>query len=96
MPVENVPYDYYTPQFITIYADLGEEKKAQELLEGMVKQSTEALNYYLAKGALFEMEIQTNMLMMQQLVFAAQELGMNERAAQLEQQFMQYLQRMRR
>lgn len=96
LPVENVPYDYYTPQFITIYADLGEEKKAQELLEGMVKYSTDALNYYLAKGALFEMEIQTNMLMMQQLVFAAQELGMNERAAQLEQQFMQYLQRMRR
>ncbi|MBB6611227.1 DUF2723 domain-containing protein [Pontibacter sp. Tf4] len=96
LPVSTVPYDYYTPQFITIYADLGEEQKAKELLEGMVKQSSENLNYYLSKGALFEMEIQTNMLMMQQLVYAAQEIGMPERAAELEQQFMQYLQRMRR
>ncbi|NDK57613.1 glycosyltransferase family 117 protein [Pontibacter fetidus] len=96
MPLETVPYDYYTPQFISIYAGLGEEQKAKELLDAMAKKSTGALNYYLAKGALFDMEIQTNLFVMQQLVMAAQELGMKERAAELEQQFTQYLQAMRR
>ncbi|WP_162427582.1 glycosyltransferase family 117 protein [Pontibacter pudoricolor] len=96
MPLETVPYDYYTPQFISIYAGLGEQKKAEKLLNDMAKSSGQALNYYLSKGALFDMEIQTNLLVMQQLVFAAQELGMQERALELERQFTQYLQSMRR
>jgi len=96
LPLETVPHDYYTPQFINIYAGLGEDQKAKQLLDDMAKNSSEALNYYLSKGALFEMEVQTNMLMMQQLVFAAQDLGMTERAAELERQYTQYLQSMRR
>ncbi|MBC5773953.1 DUF2723 domain-containing protein [Pontibacter sp. KCTC 32443] len=96
MPLETVPYDFHTPQFITIYAALGEEQKAKELLDGMTNKSREALNYYLSKGALFDMEIQSNLYVMQQLVMAAQNLGMQERAAELEQQFTQYLQGMRR
>ncbi|HEY4652838.1 MAG TPA: DUF2723 domain-containing protein [Pontibacter sp.] len=96
LPLETVPYDYYTPQFIPIYAGLGEKEKAKQLLEDMAGKTRQSLNYYLAKGALFDMEIQTNMFVMQQLVFAAEELGMQERATELEQQFMQYLQSMRR
>ncbi|GAB3828011.1 DUF2723 domain-containing protein [Pontibacter rugosus] len=96
LPLETVPYDYYTPQFIPIYAALGETEKAKEMLELMAQGSQEALDYYFAKGALFDQEIQVNMVVLQQLIGTAEELGMQERASQLQQQFMQYLQRMRR
>jgi hypothetical protein len=95
-PVSSVPYDYYTPQFIPMLAEVGDEAKAKEVLETMSKESTKALDYYFAKGALFDTEIQTNMIILQQLVSAAEEIGMEQRAQQLQQQFMQYLQRMRR
>jgi hypothetical protein len=95
LPLETVPYDYYTPQFIALYDMLGEEEKAKELLELMAQGSQKSLDYFFAKGSLFEQEIQVNMIIMQQLVGAAQQLGLNDRAAQLEQQFRLYLQRMR-
>jgi tetratricopeptide (TPR) repeat protein len=96
MPGSTVPYDYYTPQFIPIYDALGEQEKAEQLLEAMAQDSQKSLDYYFSKGSLFDMEIQTNMVVLQQLIGAAENLGMQDRAAQLQQQFMQYLQRMRR
>ncbi|WP_266204132.1 glycosyltransferase family 117 protein [Pontibacter kalidii] len=96
LPLETVPYDYYTPQFIPIYAALGEKEKATELLDHMAQGSQKALDYYFAKGSLFDQEIQVNMVILQQLVGSAQQLGLDDRAQQLEQQFRQYLQRMRR
>ena len=96
MPGNAVPYDYYTPQFIPIMMQIGEEERARQILDEMVKDSQQALDYYFEKGALFDTEIQTNMVILQQLVGIAQEIGMEDRAQQLQQQFMQYLQRMRR
>ncbi|MCX2738630.1 glycosyltransferase family 117 protein [Pontibacter anaerobius] len=96
LPLETVPYDYYTPQFISIYAALGEMDKATELLDLMAQGSQKALDYYFAKGSLFDQEIQVNMVILQQLIGSAQQLGLDDRATQLEQQFRQYLQRMRR
>lgn len=96
MPVSTIPYDYFTPPFIAIYAELGETQKADQMLEKMAKDSQEALDYYFTKGPLFDMEIQTNMVMLQQLIGVAQQIGKDQRAAQLQEQFMQYMQRMRR
>ena len=96
LPGSTVPYDYYTPQFIPIYDALGEQEKAEQLLNEMAQDSQKSLDYYFAKGALFDTEIQTNMVILQQLIGAAESLGMQDRAAELQQQFMQYLQRMRR
>ncbi|MBD1398343.1 DUF2723 domain-containing protein [Pontibacter sp. JH31] len=96
LPPSTVPYDYYTPQFISLMADLGDEKRAKDLLESMAKSSRESIEYYMAKGPLFEMEIQTNLFIMQQLIGEAQEIGEEERAGELQQVFMQYLQRARR
>jgi len=95
-PEASVPYDYYTPQFIPLLKQVGQEQKAKAVLEAMAESSVKSLDYYFAKGALFDMEIQTNMVMLQQLIGAAEELGMQQRAQQLQQQFMQYLQRMQR
>ncbi|TPE44698.1 protein O-mannosyl-transferase family [Pontibacter mangrovi] len=96
LPLETVPFDYYTPQFIPIYAALGETDKATQLLDRMAQDAQKSLDYYFAKGALFDQEIQVNMVILQQLIGNAQQLGQDEKAQQLEQQFRQYLQRMRR
>ncbi|MBC5993067.1 glycosyltransferase family 117 protein [Pontibacter cellulosilyticus] len=96
LPEESVPYDYYTPQFVTLFDAVGDEKRANQIMDSLIKKSTKSLDYYFAKGSLFDMEIQTNMIILQQLIGIAEEMGMNERAQQLQQQFMQYLQRMRR
>ncbi|MCP2042341.1 DUF2723 domain-containing protein [Pontibacter sp. HSC-36F09] len=96
LPPSTVPYDYYTPQFISIMADLGEEERAKSLWEDMAKNSRESVDYYLEKGALFDMEIQTNLFIMQQLIGEAQAIGEEEKAKELQDVFVQYLQRMRR
>lgn len=96
LPVETVPYDYYTPQFISMMAEIGEEDRAKQLLEAMAANSKTAVDYYLTKGALFDMEIQTNLYVLQQLMGEAQAIGMDERAAQIQQDLMGYLQRIRR
>ncbi|MFD2246056.1 DUF2723 domain-containing protein [Pontibacter ruber] len=96
LPVKTVPYDYYTPQFISLMNGVGEEQRAKELLEAMAKSAQESLDYFFAKGSLFDTEIQTNMYMLQQLAGEAEKIGMPERSQQLQQSLMQYLQRMRR
>ncbi|MCC9137307.1 protein O-mannosyl-transferase family [Pontibacter silvestris] len=95
-PASTVPYDYYSPQYVSLFAAVGEQQRANELLEDIAKESQQALDYYFTKGSLFDMEIQTNMVMLQQLISEAEAIGKQERAMQLQQQFMQYLQRMRR
>ncbi|WP_242923261.1 glycosyltransferase family 117 protein [Pontibacter liquoris] len=95
MPGNSLPYDYYTPQFISILNQVGEKEKARQVLDEMAKSSQQALDYYFVKGSLFDTEIQTNMVILQQLVNEAQAIGLQDRAEELQQQFMQYLQRMR-
>ncbi|WP_242926817.1 glycosyltransferase family 117 protein [Pontibacter vulgaris] len=96
LPEKTVPFDYYTPQFITLMSKVGEQQRAKQLLDAMAKSSQESLDYYLDKGALHDMEIQTNLYIMQQLVTEAQAIGDEQRAQQIQGQFMQYLQRIRR
>jgi hypothetical protein len=95
LPLATVPYDFYTPQFIDLLAAVGEEKRAIELLDKLAIDAQESLNYYMEKGALFDMEIQTNLYTLQQVVLSAQELGLEDKAAKLEQVFRQYLQGIR-
>jgi hypothetical protein len=96
LPPNTVPYDYYTPQFISIMADLGEEERANNLWDAMAKSARESVDYYMAKGPLFDMEIQTNLFIMQQLIGEAQAIGQEQKAQELQQVFVQYLQRARR
>ena len=92
MPDKSIPYDYYTPQFIEPLVQVGDKKRAEEILNVMSKRSTRALDYYstLPDGALFDREVQTNFMVLQQLVLAARTLGNEQKAAELEQLFMKY------
>jgi hypothetical protein len=94
IPDASIPYDYYTPQFIEPMAALGNRERAVEILEVMARRSDRALNYYFSSGSLFDTEIRTNLFVMQQLAGIAREIGLTERATEIEQNFMRYYQRL--
>lgn len=94
MPPATVPYDYYAPGLIPILTKVGERQRAEAMLEKMATATQQELDYYFAKGPLFEREIQLRMLQLQELVVAAQDSGMQDKTRQLQQPFGLYLQRM--
>jgi hypothetical protein len=90
-----VPSDFYTPKFIPLLTAIGETERAAQLVRHIARNTQQELDFYLSKGALYERKVQFNMLQLQELIIAAQDSGMLAEAKQLEQPFMQYLQRMR-
>ncbi|MDX5346101.1 MAG: DUF2723 domain-containing protein, partial [Hymenobacteraceae bacterium] len=93
MPDKAIPYDYYIPQFIMPLVQVGERKRAEEIIDVMGDRSINALNYYFTEGTLFDVEMQTNLFTLQQLATSARQLGMTEKANKLEQTFMQFYSR---
>ena len=90
MPDKSIPYDYYTPQFIEPLNKVGEKQKALEIMDKMEQRTTKALAYYAEQGSLFDREQQTSFITLQQLIFSARALGLNDRAGKMEQTFMRY------
>ena len=92
MPDKSIPYDYYTPQFIEPLVQVGDRKRAREILDVMSERAIQALDYYSShpNGALFDREIQTNFMILQQSVMGARTLGMEAKSKELEQAFMKY------
>jgi hypothetical protein len=92
MPDKSIPYDYYTPQFIEPMAAVGERKQALGILNVMAKRASKALAYYAndPNSALFDREVQTNFMILQQLIMSARALGLEQKATELEQTFMKY------
>jgi hypothetical protein len=96
IPLDTVPADYSTPRFIPVLAAAGESEQAVILLDTIARETQQELNYYLAKGALFEREAQLTLFKFQNLIIAAQDSGMQQRAEALHEPFKQYMQRLRR
>ncbi|MGV3502175.1 MAG: DUF2723 domain-containing protein [Adhaeribacter sp.] len=92
MPDKSIPYDYYTPQFIEPLMQVGDTKRAEEILDVMSKRAIKALAYYSShpNGALFDREVQTNFMILQQTVMAARAMGKEAKSQELEQAFMKY------
>jgi tetratricopeptide (TPR) repeat protein len=90
MPDKSIPYDYYTPQFIEPLAKVGERQRALEIMDKLDKRTSKALAYYTEQGSLFDRELQTSFITLQQLIFAARALGLKDRADKMEQTFMRY------
>ncbi|MDB5262298.1 MAG: glycosyltransferase, partial [Adhaeribacter sp.] len=92
MPDKSIPYDYYTPQFIEPLVAVGEQKKAMGILNVMAARATKALSYYATdpNSALFDREVQTNFMILQQLIMSARAIGQEQKAAELEQIFMKF------
>ena len=50
MPDKVIPYDQFSASMVGIYLSIGEEKKALEIANTMVKRNAKSLDYYLAAG----------------------------------------------
>jgi hypothetical protein len=90
MPDKSIPYDVYTPQFIPLLLKLGETEKAREISETMAKRAEEELSYYLGRQGRNDMEIQSNLYILNQIVMAYRGEGLNEEANKYEQIFMKF------
>ncbi len=92
MPDAAVPYDYYTPQFIGPLVRVGQQARANQIMDVMSARAVKALAYYQANDSrqLFDNEMRMNIIILQNLAVAAQEIGDNERAMRYQQLFSQY------
>ncbi|MBA9076927.1 glycosyltransferase family 117 protein [Rufibacter quisquiliarum] len=96
MPDSAIPYDYYIPPYVVPLHEVGEQKKAEEIVNVMSKRADDALRYYFNQSALFDTEIRINLFIMQQLIQASRQIGMTQKSAEIEQRFMQYYGQMSR
>jgi hypothetical protein len=96
LPDKSIPYDYYIPPYVVPLYQVGEQKRAQEIVNVMSARSDKALRYFLNQSSVFETEIRINLFIMQQLIQVARQVGMNEKAAEIEQNFMQHYSQMGR
>ncbi|MFC6998525.1 protein O-mannosyl-transferase family [Rufibacter roseus] len=96
LPDNAIPYDYYIPPYVVPLYEVGDEKRAQEIINVMFARSDKALQYYLDKSSLFESEIRINLFIMQQLAQVSRQVGHTQKAAEIEQRFMAYYGQMQR
>ncbi|KAA9331177.1 glycosyltransferase family 117 protein [Adhaeribacter soli] len=90
LPDKAIPYDYFTPPLLIPMVETGDRDRAIQIMDVMAKRADKALNYYFSQGNRYEQEIQTNLFTLQQLVITAQQLGMQDKAMELEQIFRKY------
>ncbi len=87
LPDKAIPYDYFTPPLLVPMVQVGERAKALEVIDVMTKRADKALNYYFTQGNRYESEIQLNLFSLQQLMYSAQQAGLNERLPQVQEVF---------
>ncbi|MCB2407244.1 glycosyltransferase family 117 protein [Hymenobacter lucidus] len=81
MPDKAIRYDYYVPQFVVPLVKVGEQARANEIMDTMTNRAQQSLAYYSTNSnSLFDMEVQTNLLALQSVYRAAEEVGDQARA----------------
>lgn len=95
MPDKALPYDYQTVPLAELLAKTGDQKQSNAIRDKLTARATQALQYYLAEdNPLFTREIQLNLLTLQQLTVSAQNLNQPQKAAELENLFLSYYNRL--
>ncbi|PSR57333.1 DUF2723 domain-containing protein [Adhaeribacter arboris] len=95
LPDQSLPYDYQTVQLAELLAKTGEKEKSEAIRDTITQRATQALQYYLTdNNSVFTREIQINLLTLQQLTVTAQNLNQKQKAAELENLFMTYYNRL--
>ncbi|TGE22075.1 DUF2723 domain-containing protein [Hymenobacter aquaticus] len=76
MPDKSIRYDYYVPQFVVPLVQVGEKARANEIMDTMTNRAQQSLAYYsTTNSSLFDMEVQTNLMALQSVYRAAEEVG---------------------
>jgi hypothetical protein len=92
MPDKAIPYDYYVPQFVVPLVKVGETQKANEIMDLMTNRAQQALTYYnnSPEGSLFDLEVQLNLLTLQSVYRAAEQVGDRARSTKALNLLQQY------
>ncbi len=91
MPDAAHPYDLYAPNYVELLAKTGQSRKAEQLLKTVGERAKKSVAYYasLKDSHLFDREIQLNMVLLQNLIMSAYNLGEPEQAKEMEAFFME-------
>ena len=90
MPDKSIPNDYYNPQYVDLLFKFGNEKQANHIINTMTERSDKALTYYLNQPVLSDIEVQTNLFTLNQLLNVTRQLGMTEKANEIEEKFLKH------
>lgn len=90
IPDYTIPYDITTPQFVNILLKCGEMKQALSIAQTLGTRADEELNYYLKNNTHSEMEIQTNLYILNQLATLLRAEGYIEEAKKYDSIFRKY------
>jgi hypothetical protein len=84
MPDDTIPFDYNNADLIAPLAQVGETRRAEQLLDLLTDRAQQSLAYYSThEPALFEREIGVNILTLQHLYQAAADTNDQVRAARI-------------
>lgn len=90
IPDKTIPYDVTSPQFVSILIKCGDKAKALEIANTMSKRADEELNYYMKNNIRNEMEIQSNLYVLNQLAMITKSEGLTEESRKYEDIFRKY------
>lgn len=90
MPDKAVPYDFYMPQFVPLLLKMGQKDLAMEMEAVIGKRAEQDLAYYTKNTKRSQMEIQSNLYVVQTFMFAFNEAGMKDKGKYYENLLEQY------
>jgi hypothetical protein len=90
IPDKTIPFDVTSPMFISLWLKTGEEDRAMNMCKIMGTRADEELNYYYKNNIQNEMEIQSNLYILNQLAVILKNEGYEKEAKQYNEIFRKY------
>jgi hypothetical protein len=91
MPDNTIPYDYFTPRFVPLLLQLGDEKAALSICDIMGNRADQELAYYMKnRKKAVNQEIEINLYVLNQIVMALKQFNKAEEAKKYEAIFTKY------
>ncbi|MDX2188632.1 MAG: DUF2723 domain-containing protein [Bacteroidota bacterium] len=90
IPDKAIAYDITSPSFVSILLRAGETKQALDMVNIMAKRADAELDYYFKNNIKNEMEVQTNLYILNQLVVMLKNEGYEEESKTYEAIFRKY------
>ncbi|MFN0047853.1 MAG: protein O-mannosyl-transferase family [Cytophagales bacterium] len=90
IPDKTIPYDVTSPQFVSILLKCGDKDKALEISNVMANRADEELGYYMKNNIKNEMDVQSNLYILNQLATILKSEGLVEESRKFEDIFRKY------
>lgn len=91
LPDNTIPYDYFTPRFVPLLLQIGDEKTAMEICEVMGLRADQELAYYTKnKRKSMNQEIEINLYVLNQIVMSLRQFNKTDAAKKYEDIFKKY------